>query len=211
MAINSSLSMPSFIPTFILAICCGLSACASIPQVGTPENRIQQQSVRPDQINWPDKYRLEDATFTVKNSIEINAPPQVIWDILIDANSWSDWYVGAKNVRLPSSSKNPQSDGLLREDTVFSWKTMGQNFQTRVTEFEPPFRMGWESRKSTIKAYHAWLIVPTENGARVVTEESQYGFLAVMQKIFQPNKLKNLHDVWLAELKTRAEAMEKTK
>lgn len=88
---------------------------------------------------------------------------------------------------------------------------MGQNFQTRVTEFEPPFRMGWESRKSTIKAYHAWLIVPTENGARVVTEESQYGFLAIMQKIFQPNKLKNLHDVWLAELKTRAEAMEETK
>ena len=48
--------------------------------------------------------------------------------------------------------------------------------------------------------------MPTDTGVRVVTEESQHGFLATLQDIFQPNKLRKLHDVWLAELKKLAEA-----
>ncbi|MDJ0701459.1 MAG: hypothetical protein QNJ07_16540 [Woeseiaceae bacterium] len=66
--------------------------------------------------------------------------------------------------------------------------------------------MGWESKKSTIRAYHAWLIVPTDTGSTVIIDEAQHGFLTTMQRVFQPNKLHRLHDVWLAELKARAEA-----
>jgi hypothetical protein len=70
-----------------------------------------------------------------------------------------------------------------------------------------PFRLSWESRKSTIKGYHAWLIIPSGTGCRLVTEESQHGFLTLMQKIFQPDKLHRLHGVWISQIKKKSEAV----
>ena len=69
----------------------------------------------------------------------------------------------------------------------------------------PASRLSWESRKKSIKGYHAWLILPTENGCKLITQESQYGWLTFFEKLFQPNKLRKLHDVWLAEIKNKAE------
>jgi hypothetical protein len=83
---------------------------------------------------------------------------------------------------------------------------MGLNFDSEVREWEPPTRFAWESRKRVIQGYHAWLIVPTEAGSRVITEESFNGFLAYMQRAFIPNKLHRLHQTFLEELKIKAEA-----
>ncbi len=171
------------------------SGCATISR----EEHFAASEAVPGKINWPAEYIPEEATFFLHNSIDIKAPPQVVWDILVDAKSWSQWYEGASNVNVPNES------GRLSAGMEFTWKTMGQNLTTTVAEFEPPYRLGWDSRKNTLRAYHAWLIVPTETGCTVITEESQYGFLALMQKIFIPNKLHRLHDVWLAEMKARAE------
>lgn len=179
------------------------SGCASLDPVGSPDNDYQETAgVAVDEINWPAQYEPEGATFYVTNQIDIAASPQTIWDVLIEAESWPEWYEGAFNVELPRDAT------LLSDGIEFSWKTMGQNFTSEVIEFEPPYRLGWESRKSTIKGYHAWLITPIEGGSRLITDESQFGFLAVMQRMFMPNKLRNLHDVWLAEIKERAEARE---
>jgi hypothetical protein len=99
------------------------------------------------------------------------------------------------------------SDGKLRADSAFSWQTMGQDFTSKIYEFDPPYRLSWESRKSTIQGYHAWLIVPTGSGSvRLISDESMNGFLASMQAIFLPKKLSDLHDIWLAEIKKKAEA-----
>jgi uncharacterized protein YndB with AHSA1/START domain len=154
-----------------------------------------------DAITWPADYRPETATFFVHNEIEIKAPPAVVWDILIQADAWPAWYVGAQNVSVKNSNT-----GRLEADSVFGWNTMGLRFESQIKEFVPPSRLSWESRKAVIKGYHAWLIIPTPEGCRVVTDESQNGFLASMQKVFIPNKLSRLHDVWLAELKAKAEA-----
>jgi uncharacterized protein YndB with AHSA1/START domain len=138
--------------------------------------------------------------FFVHNEIEISAPPQVVWDILVQAEEWPKWYLGALNVKVlrPAGSR-------LAADGVFAWNTMGLDFESQIKEFVPPFRLSWESSKSSIKGYHAWLFIPTDKGCRVVTDESQHGRLAVAQKIFLPNKLRKLHDVWLGELKKKAE------
>lgn len=52
---------------------------------------------------------------------------------------------------------------------------------------------------------HAWVIIPTENGYKVVTDESQNGQLARLQKIFLPNKLRKQTDNWIRLLKKGAE------
>lgn len=177
------------------------TGCASIPPVGQAGNMLPARPADPAEIRWPEAYQPDDATFFVHNEIEIEAPPEVVWEELINAGVWETWYEGASNVRVES-----EQPGRLSPDAVIHWRTMGQVFASRITEFSPPTRLSWESRKRLIKGYHAWLIIPTETGSRVVTDESQYGFLAVMQRLFLRRKLANLHDDWLAGLKERSEA-----
>ena len=178
-----------------------LSGCASIDPVGSASNALSPKDPGPSEINWPPQYEPDRATFFVHNEIEIDAPPELVWGVLIDAGAWADWYAGASNVRLPDDA-----GGRLAANTSFHWRTMGYDFTSVVHEFTPPYRLAWESRRRDIRGYHAWLIIPTERGCRVVTDESQFGFLANMQKLFVPNKLRRLHDDWLAGLRARAEA-----
>ena len=174
-----------------------IAACASCASVG---ETLKEAVSAPGTINWPEEYAPDSASFFVHNRIDINAPPEVVWDVLVQAETWPDWYEGASDVKVLGDSAR------LEQDAVFTWKTMGLNFESTVTEFTPPSRLSWESRKSLIRGYHAWLVIPTEFGSTVITDESQHGFLTYMQRIFVPNKLRRLHDVWLSEIKARAEA-----
>ena len=177
-----------------------LTGCGSVPPVGEPSNLLVERELPVDVVNWPAAYTPDGATFFVHNEIEIAAPPQKVWDVLIQAETWPTWYEGAADVKVEGAS-----DGMLREGAIFTWRTMDLDFRSTVKEFKPPYRLSWESRKTLIQGYHAWLIVPTPGGSRLVTDESQHGFLASMQGIFIPSKLRRLHDVWLAEIKKRAE------
>ena len=153
-------------------------------------------------INWPAEYEPAKAKFFVHNEIDIQAPPQAVWKILIDAENSPTWYEGAANVLIQGDSSEQ-----LSTDAVFTWRTMGLDFTSTIKEFSPPFRLSWESRKKSIKGYHAWLIIPTDQGCKLITDESQYGWLTFIQKSFVPNKLRKLHDTWLAEIKHKAESL----
>lgn len=183
---------PAFLGAFFL------SGCATSTPPGSARAAVQRPAA--EQIRWPAEYAPEQAAFFVHNQIEIEAPVEIVWDIITNVAAWSDWYSGASDVVVPSP------DGRVRPGDVVSWKTMGLKFDSHVKEFEPPYRFAWESRKSVIQGYHAWLIGPTENGVRVITDESFQGFLADMQRVFQPNKLHGLHQEFLEQLKVLAEA-----
>lgn len=168
---------------------------------GSVKKNIEASKPYSEQINWPEEYSFENTKFFVHNEIEINASPQTVWNILIEAETWPKWYEGAFDVAIQNSEKT-----VLEPNSVFTWKTMGLDFESTVKEFEPYSRLSWESKKKSIKGYHAWLIVPTESGCMLITDESQYGFLTFLQKVFMPNKLRKLHDIWLAEIKLKAES-----
>lgn len=154
------------------------------------------------QINWPPEYEPKESTFFVHNELQINAPAEVIWDVLIQAETWPQWYEGAHGVKVLNSA-----DGILKADSVFTWNTMGLDFVSTIREFEKPYRLSWESDKWSIRGYHAWLIIPNEHGCRVITDESQFGLMAVLEGIFVPTKLRQLHDIWLLQIKNKAEAL----
>lgn len=155
----------------------------------------------PSAIVWPEGYDPSVAKFYVQNEIEIAASPEVVWQILIDALEWESWYVGAKNL----SFVNPDHTEL-KKDSQFNWETMGMKFpNTTIKAYEPDRYLAWESLKKSIQGYHVWLIIPTELGCKVITEETQNGWLTFFEKTFQGKKLKGLHDIWLAELKAKAE------
>jgi uncharacterized protein YndB with AHSA1/START domain len=153
-----------------------------------------------EKINWPVEYNPLQSKFFVHNEIEINASPDTVWKILIDALKWESWYSGAKNVALTSSS-----DTVLQANSVFHWKTMGFNFQSVIKQYSPHTLLAWESKKKSIRAYNVWLIVPSANGCKVIVEESQNGWLTFLERTFEPHKLKKMHDVWLLALKVKSE------
>jgi uncharacterized protein YndB with AHSA1/START domain len=152
-------------------------------------------------INWPAGFHPNEAKFYVQNRIDVNAPPEIVWEFLMDAEAWPQWYEGAGKVNIVDPAEQ-----ILTANSVFTWKTMGLNFESTIEEFIPNERLSWMSSKKSIQGYHAWLIIPTEFGCTVITEETQNGWLTFFEKIFQPNKLHKLHDIWLAELKKLAEA-----
>jgi uncharacterized protein YndB with AHSA1/START domain len=150
-------------------------------------------------INWLKGFEPENAKFFVQNEIEINASAEKVWALLIRAEEWEQYYKGASKVKVPTSDK------LLANDVAFTWRTMGLDFISTIKEFVPNERLSWLSEKKQIQGYHVWLIVPTATGCKVITQEAQKGWLTFFEKTFQPNKLRKLHDVWLSELKKKAE------
>ncbi len=158
------------------------------------------QSANSEKIDWPEVYEPSESKFYVHNKIEINAHPEKVWSLLIDALKWESWYEGARNVSFLNDT-----DTLLNRESIFTWETMGLKFQSTIKQFEYARLLSWESNKKSIQGFHVWLIIPTNEGCKVITDESQNGWLTFFEKTFQRNKLKRLHDVWLSELKRKSE------
>ena len=152
------------------------------------------------EIAWPAGFHPTECKFYVENEIEINASPEIVWSILIEAEAWPNWYEGAKDVQV-AGNDSPR----LSSNATISWKTMGLNFDSEIMEFEMHQKLAWLSNKKSIQGYHTWIIMPTQNGCRVITAEAQNGWLTFFERTFQPKKLHRLHDIWLAELKQKAE------
>lgn len=158
------------------------------------------QEISSEPIHWPSGYAPSESRFFVHNETHIMAPPDLVWNILIDALKWEQWYEGAHDVSFVNSSSS-----RLQENAAFNWQTMGLRFRSEIREFEPFRLLAWESAKKSIQGYHVWLIIPIPGGCWVITEESQNGWLTFFEKTFQKNKLHRLHDSWLEGLRKRAE------
>lgn len=199
MKIKNELIATATIRAFLLCfITLAATGCYSI------KKSVEQSYPNSKEILWPDDYKPEESKFFVHNEIDINASPETVWSVLIQADEWEDYYEGASNIQLIDNT-----DGRLSENSIFTWKTMGLDFTSTIKEFEPPYRLSWESDKRSIRGYHAWLIIPTENGSKLITSEAQHGFMTSLQKVFVPNKLERLHDEWLAQIKYKSENIEK--
>lgn len=169
---------------------------------------IDKKSIKTKKYNpstnlvvWPEEFNPTKAKWYVYNEIEINAKPEVVWNILIDAKKWHTFYKGldSKVEYLDTTATT------LKHELAFKMRTMGLQLVPVIKEFVPNERMAWEVRRGNLTAYHAWVIVPTANGCKLITPEAQNGFLTFLQKVFQPNKLLNLHENWLQVIKARAE------
>ncbi|MGL4363945.1 MAG: hypothetical protein ACRCSB_01925, partial [Bacteroidales bacterium] len=76
---------------------------------------------------------------------------------------------------------------------------------SEVKEFIPHQRLAWDAQNIGILAYHAWLIIPTEKGCKVITQETQHGFMCRLSAFLMPNRMYKYHQIWLEGLKAMAE------
>lgn len=163
-------------------------------------NKAQPYS---SQINWPNEYQPADADFYVHNKLQVDAKPEEIWQLLVDAENWPNWYEGMTDVTVLDSES-----GQITAKSELKFSTMGQNFEATIKEFQPFSRLAWETVNDDLRAYHAWLIIPNEKGSLIITDEVQKGKLAKLQKLFLPNKLRKLHDKWLAGFEVQTKKLE---
>ena len=150
-------------------------------------------------VRWPPHYAPAVAPVHVRNELEMEAAPDVVWAWLIRAQLWPEWYSNSSDVIF--------LEGLppdLMAHTRFTWRTFGVSLESRVREFVPCERIAWDARGLGVDAYHAWVISSTSRGAHVITEETQHGWLARLGHLLMPWRMGKYHQLWLEQLRTRS-------
>jgi hypothetical protein len=156
-----------------------------------------------EKITFPEKYNPENRPVFVRNEILINASQETIWSWLTYVTSWPQWYENSSNIETLN-----QIDDYLTPETRFKWRTFKTNITSEIKEFEPYTRLSWEAKGFGLKAYHGWLIIPIENGCKVITEETQYGLLPSLGRSFIKKGLLEQHQKWLEGLKMKSEGLD---
>lgn len=156
-------------------------------------------------VIWPPQYDPRISPIYALNDIDVNAPPELVWKLLVDATNWSDYFPPENQVKILGG------ENVLQLGTKMSRVTIGYVMHPIVTEYEPGRRLAWvttvEDDETGSTAYHGWVITPTESGCHVLSEETQQGpwFLEQLGHRF-PGGLYNYHQDWVEGLKRAAEA-----
>jgi hypothetical protein len=153
-----------------------------------------------DGVRWPDYFSPVNAPVHVRNELEIPSSVDCVWAWLIRAKLWPTWYPNSVNVRFRTGT-GPDLEAGAR----FRWKTFGVMIESEVVEFLPRERIAWDAHSLGVDAYHAWVLRETPaGGCHVLTEETQHGSLARLQKLFLPNRMYRGHQIWLETLRDQA-------
>lgn len=154
-----------------------------------------------DEIRWPVKFEPQNTKVFVSNELIMPAPADRVWAWLLAVKTWPEWYVNSANVLV----RTPGAE-ILAPDVRFRWKTFDVTLESQVIEFVPERRLAWSATHFGIDAYHAWLLEPLPDGStRVLTQETQNGWLARLSALFLPNRMHKYHQIWLEGLKAQAE------
>lgn len=150
-------------------------------------------------VRWPDHYLPARCPIHVRNELAMAAPAAAVWAWLVRAPLWPTWYPNSANVRI---LEGPTPD--LAQGTRFRWKTFGVTIESRVLEFVPGERIGWDAHAFGIDAYHAWVLTPTPQGCHMLTEETQHGWIARAGALLMPGRMHKFHQIWLERLRDQA-------
>lgn len=158
-----------------------------------------------DKVIWPEKYDPRISAIYALNDIDVKAPPEVVWKLLVDAERWSNYFPPEDQVEILSGEPE------LRLGTRYHRVTVGYPMSLTVTECVPNHRLAWattvDGDETGSTAYHGWVITPTEDGCHVLTEETQQGefFLDVIGRQY-PGALYRYHQDWVERLAQAAQA-----
>jgi hypothetical protein len=138
----------------------------------------------------------EDAPVRTTAEIDVDAPPQVVWEVVTRFENWPNWNSDVKWMSFP---------GPLAPGTEFRWKAGPGTIVSTLDRIEPPRYISWRGRTLTIDAYHEWWLEPRDDGTHVRTEEAFYGLLArLLRGPLQKTLDKSFEDA-LQRLKGEAE------
>jgi uncharacterized membrane protein len=116
---------------------------------------------------------------TYRASIDIDAPVERVWDVLMDVEKWPDWSPTMTTVkRLEPGIFRPGSTARVKQPRLAEaiW---------RVTAMMPPTSFTWSSRARGVTTVARHTVTALDNGgARAGSEIDQHGPLALIARIF---------------------------
>ncbi len=151
-------------------------------------------------IRWPEEHKPERTAVHARTELEMPVSPEAVWPWLVRAKLWPTYYSDFHNVVIEGGGPD------LRLGTRFRWKAFGVKLDSKVEEFVELERIAWSARATGIDAYHAWLIERSPTGCRVLTEETQNGWVARLSHLLQPRLMGNIQRIWLERLVERAKS-----
>jgi uncharacterized protein YndB with AHSA1/START domain len=155
-------------------------------------------------VIWPHQYDLKTSAIYALNDIDVKAPPEVVWKLLVDAEHWSSYFPAEDQVKILTGERE------LVLGTRYSRVTVGFPMTFIVTECMPGRRLAWstvvDGDETGSNAYHGWVISPTVEGCHVLSEETQQGefFLELIGRK-HPGALYRYHQDWVEGLARAAE------
>lgn len=141
----------------------------------------------------------EDAPVLLRLQTDVSAPPEAVWDLLVEVRRWPLWHRGADFADLR---------GELEPGTQLRWRMDGMRIRSRIREVDPPVRLGWTMGTLGARGYQRWSLRPTPTGTEVTLEEAWGGLFALVLKRTLKRTLLRARTHWLAALRDRAEADE---
>ena len=157
-------------------------------------------------VTWPKQYDPKTSAIYALNDIDVNAPLEVVWKLLVDAENWSSYFPPEDQVKILSGEPE------LALGTKWTRVTVGIPTRLIVTEYEPITRLAWSTTvdgdETGSSAYHGWVITPTDDGCHVLSEETQQGpfFLEEIGRK-HPGAIYSYHQEWAESLARAAEAV----
>jgi hypothetical protein len=130
------------------------------------------------------------------NEVEIEASPEVVWDVLTTFEAWSSWNPEVKSMSF---------QGELEPGSEFRWKAGPAKIVSTLQRVEAPRAIEWTGRTMGIKAFHTWRLEPRNGKTFVRTEESFDGLLARLLRGSLQKTLDKSLEEGLQHLKAEAE------
>lgn len=138
----------------------------------------------------------KNAPVITAGEIEIDADPDIVWDVMAGIDRWPAWNPDIKSASLESE---------LAPGSRFRWKAGPGTISSTIQQVERLKALAWTGKTLGIKAIHVWRLEPKNGKTIVQTEESWEGLLP---RIFRGRMQKMLHDSidsGLRHLKAEAE------
>ena len=112
-----------------------------------------------------------DAPVRSVAEIEIDAPIEVVWNVLTAIDNWPTWNPDVKSVSL---------GGPVAEGTTFRWKAGPGTITSTLVRLDRPRLIAWSGQTLGIRAIHGWHLEGRDGATHVRTEESYSGLVARM-------------------------------
>lgn len=157
--------------------------------------------VSDSRIKWPRGHSPGSSVVFAQNTIEIAAPTDTVWSLLIDCVKWPSWYKHCADVSVLRGGP------LLGANSKFRFKTLQFYFEPEIETFDSDRMLVWSAKgPAGTSGAHAWYIESTSGGCRVITEEAQKGIFLFFVRSRARRTLLAAHEEWLRALKELAEA-----
>jgi hypothetical protein len=191
--------------TAAVVLASSLSGAAFAGQPSTPtqgqKTMANDLSARSRDIHWPNGFDPETADLFAHNELVIRTSCETVWNHIVDAGRWPQWYPNSKDVTLLDGAK------ALGPNVRWRWTTFGLSIESQVHEYVRNQRLGWYGYTPGAKPafYHTWLLQPRADSCLVVMEEAGVGEAVAQFRKADEGRMHRGHDLWLATLKWMSE------